>query len=43
MTDKWDRWCKKTRIKHEKHKEEKRPVETAVQVKLDKKKKLRNT
>ena len=36
---KWGEWCEKTKIKHEGHKEAKRPVETIVQIKLDKKKK----
>ena len=38
MNDKWGKWCKKTETKHEKYKEKRRPTETKVQVKLDKKK-----
>jgi len=40
MSDKkwWDKWCKQTPLKHEGKIEKDRPVETAVQKKLDKKK-----
>ncbi|KKL70067.1 hypothetical protein LCGC14_2108660 [marine sediment metagenome] len=39
MNDKlWSKWCAKTRVKNEKYKEKERPVETAVQAKLDKEK-----
>ncbi len=37
MNDKWRKWATKTKVKHEKYKEEQRPTETRVQVKLDKK------
>ena len=38
MNDKWSKWDTMTKVKHEKYKEKRRPTETRVQVKLDKKK-----
>ena len=37
MTDKWSKWATMTKVKHEVYKEKRRPTETKVQVKLDKK------
>ena len=42
MNDKWRKWATMTEVKHEKYKEKRRPTETKVQAKLDKKKGKQN-
>ncbi len=37
MNDRWSKWAAMTKVKHEEYKEKRRPTETKVQVKLDKK------
>jgi hypothetical protein len=39
MTGRWSKWATVTKVKHEEYKEKKRPTETKVQAKLDKRKK----